>query len=68
MDEEKPQNNKNNEMEKHLEIEALVDGELDSATEKALLTKINADPSLELHYNKIRNQRTMLKKWWKRQK
>lgn len=66
MDEDKPQNTKKNEMEIYLEIEALVDGELDTATAKALLAKINTDPSLELHYNKIKNQKSVLRKWWKK--
>lgn len=64
MDEDKSENSRKNDMSPYREIEALMDGELDATYAKVLLNKISEDPVLERHYNKLKKQKALLKKWW----
>ena len=47
------------------QIEALVDGELPVGEAEETLKKIQSKIEYEQHYENLKHQKTLLKKWWR---
>lgn len=48
-----------------LDIQALVDGEVDDRAAVSLMNALNRDPALYNRYLLYKQQKTLLKNWWK---